>query len=153
MSFKTRTSTGPIKKFLSPANKVFIYIRANREDKKMTPIKIIGIAGALLALLVFSGIAYADSSLGYSISGSSMDVSGVSLSSTMGASSAGGYASPSALLYKISANGFGTTPAMGSMSAFLNYNSMTPSSNFAYTETASATGLISSFSKTISVTF
>jgi len=119
----------------------------------MTSIKTIGIAGALIALLAFSGIAYADSYLGYSTSGSSMDVSGVSLTSSVGASTFSGYASPSALLYKISANGFGTKPATGSMSAFLNYNSQTPSSNFEYSETASASGLISGFSKTISVTF
>ncbi|HTY15299.1 MAG TPA: hypothetical protein VMC42_06290 [Methanoregulaceae archaeon] len=119
----------------------------------MTSIKTIGIAGVLLALLAFTGIAYADSFLGYSTSGSSMDVSGVSLSSTIGASTIGGYASPQSLLYKISANGFGATPATGTMSAFLKYNSMTPSSNFEYAETASASGLISGFSKTISVTF
>jgi hypothetical protein len=119
----------------------------------MSSIKTIGIAGILVALLALSGIASADSFLGYSMSGSLMDVSGVSMTSTLGASTFGGYASPSALLYKISANGLGTTPSTGSMSAFLNYNSQTPSSNFQYSETSSASGLISGFSKTISVTF
>lgn len=119
----------------------------------MTSIKTIVLAGFLIVMLAFTGIASADSLLGYSISGSSMDVTGVSLSSTLGASTTGTYASPAELLYKISANGFGNTPAQGTMNAFLNYNSMTPSSDFAYSETASAEGLISQFSKTMSVTF
>jgi hypothetical protein len=119
----------------------------------MSSIKTIGIVGILVALLALSGVASAGSFLGYSASGSSMDVSGFSLTSTIGASNSGGYASPSSLLYKISANGFGATPATGTMSAFLNYNSMTPSSSFVYSETASASGLISGFSKTISVSF
>ncbi|HVP93970.1 MAG TPA: hypothetical protein VMS89_02230 [Methanoregulaceae archaeon] len=119
----------------------------------MTSIKTIGIAGILIALLTLSGIASADSFLQYSTSGSSMDVSGVSLTSDTGASMFGSYASPSELLYKIKASGIGFTPIQGTMSAFLNYNSMTPSSNFAYSESASASGFISDFSKTISVTF
>lgn len=119
----------------------------------MTSIKTIGIAGILVAMLALTGIASADSFLGYSTSGSSLDVSGVSFTSSVGASTLGTYASPSALLYKISGSGFGITPAQGTMSAFLRYNSMTPSSNFAYSESASASGFITGFSKTISVTF
>jgi len=119
----------------------------------MTSIKTIGIAGILVTMLALTGIASADSFLGYSTSGSSLDVTGVSFTSSAGASALGTYASPSALLYKISANGFGTTPAQGTMSAFLKYNSMTPSSNFIYSESASASGFISEFSKTISVSF
>jgi hypothetical protein len=118
----------------------------------MTSIKMIGLLGIIIAMLALSGIVSADSSFGYSIAGSSVDVSGISMISDFGAQTTG-YASPSALIYKISASGVGNLPSQGTMSAFLNYNSMTPSSDFAYSETASASGLIFGFSKSISVMF
>jgi hypothetical protein len=118
----------------------------------MNFIKLVAGIAALILLVAFIAPVSAGPSLTYGISsssysgGSSYSGRAASISSSVGSSFVGSTGSPF-LGYSVAAKGTGLRPTMGSMRVYAMASSQTPGVQMSYSDSASASGIIYSFSK------
>jgi hypothetical protein len=117
----------------------------------MNSIKIVTCIAALILLVAFIAPVSAFPNFGYSLASSKYDGSGLSLSSSLGASSIG-TSGTSQLGYSVGVKGTGERPTLGDMNTFASFSSQTLNQKISYSEATSASGIIYSFSKVISFT-
>ena len=116
----------------------------------MDSIKLLGCIAALVVLVALIAPVSATPYFGISQTGSKYSGSQVSLSSVLGSTTTASSGSPS-LGYSFAVKGIGTKPTMGDVSTYTNYFIQTQGQKFSYSESSSASGKITLFSKSISV--
>jgi len=115
----------------------------------MKSIEFVAGIAALVLLIAFIAPVSAGPSLAYGITGSTYSGSAASISTAAGSSFAGSSGSPF-LGYSVAAKSAGLRPTLGSMRTYASYSSQAPGVHMSYSDSASASGYIYSFSKVYS---
>ena len=121
----------------------------------MDSIKLVGCIAALIVLMALIAPVSAATFTGFSQTGSKYFGNQVFLSSAFGSKTTGS-GSPD-MGYTFAVKGSGAKPTLGDVSSFFNYNGRSGSNlsagqTLSYSESSSASGIITQYSKTISVT-